>query len=195
MIQRATHALSPPPGRGENLPVASVIDANLDRLWTVAERARARGPLTRGDIAFVRDTLPAALESFPRVKPPKAIHHPGGFTVSGAPVGTFLRSALLIVGQKALGRRFAGHSFYENVERDLALGVMRSHFHHGYPKGTHCCVQCTLAVYPVLEAGAIRFFDCAPLSAQVRQIVRTRQWRFAQAVNAAMVRWSVGDAR
>ena len=36
---------------------------------------------------------------------------------------------------------------------------MRSHFHHGYPKGVHCCVQCTLAVIPVLDAGAIRYFD------------------------------------
>jgi hypothetical protein len=173
----------------------SAVDANLDRLWAVAERARARGPLARDDIEFVRDTLPAALESFPKIKPPKAIHHPGGFTVSGAPVGTFLKSALLIAGQKSLGRRFAGHSFFENVERDLALGVMRSHFHHGYPKGTHCCVQCTLAVYPVLEAGAIRYFDCGPLCQQVRQIIRKRQWRFARPVNANMVRWSLGDAR
>ena len=91
-----------------------------------------------------------------------------GFTVSGAPIGTFLRSALLIAGQKALGRRFANHGFFETVERDLALGVMRSHFHHEYPKGTHCCVRCTLAVYPVLEVGAIRYFDCAPLAEQVR---------------------------
>ena len=104
----------------------------------------------------------AALQSFPLIKLPKTIRHPGGFTVSGAPVGTFLRSALLIAGQKALGRRFAGHAFFENVERDLALGVMRSHFHHEYPKGTHCCVQCTLAVYPVLEAGAIRLFRLRP---------------------------------
>ena len=191
----ATLALSPASRRRENRPVVSVIDANVDRLWTVAERARARGPLTRGDIEFIRDTLPAALESFPRVKPPKVIQHPGGFTVSGAPVGTFLRSALLIAGQKALGRRFAGHLFYENVERDLALRVMRSHFHHGYPKGTHCCVQCTLAVYPVLEAGAIRFFDCASLSKQVREVVRKRQWRFVRAVNPAMMRWSIGGAR
>ena len=173
---------------------SSVIAVSLDRLWIVAERARARGPLSRDDIAFVRDALPSTLESFPKVKPPKTIHHPGGFTVSGAPVGTFLRAALLIAGQKALGRRFAGHPFFENVERDLALGIMRSHFHHGYPKGTHCCVQCTLAVYPVLEAGAIRYFECAPLSDQVRQIVRKRQWRFARPVNAAMVRWSLGEA-
>jgi hypothetical protein len=102
----AKHGLWPTPGRRENLRVVSVIDANLDRLWAVAERARARGPLSRDDIGFVRDTLPAALESFSRIKPPKVIHHPGGFTVSGAPVGTFLRSAFLVAGQKALGRRF-----------------------------------------------------------------------------------------
>lgn len=173
----------------------SAIGVSLDRLWVVAERARARGPLSPNDIEFVRDSLPAALASYPRIKPPKTIRHPGGFSVSGAPVGTFLRAALLIAGQKALGRRFAGHSFFENVERDLALGIMRSHFHHGYPKGTHCCVQCTLAVYPVLEAGAIRYFDCAPLADRVRQIVRERQWRFARPVNAAMARWSLGAAR
>ena len=68
-------------------PVASrsAIDANVDRLWVVAERARARAPLSRDDIAFVRDTLPVGLESFPRINLPKTIHHPGGFTVSGAP--------------------------------------------------------------------------------------------------------------
>jgi len=104
----------------------------------------------------------------------------------GALVGTFLRAALLIAGQKALGRRFAGHWFFESVERDLALGIIRSHFHHGYPKGTHCCVQCTLVAYPVLEARAIRYFECASLADQVRQLVRKRQWRFAQPVNAAM---------
>ena len=85
---------------------SSATDATLDRLWVVAERARARGPLSREDIAFVRDTIPAELGSSSQVKPRKAIRHPGGFTVSGAPVGTFLNSALLLAGQKALGRRF-----------------------------------------------------------------------------------------
>jgi hypothetical protein len=66
---------------------------------------------------------------------------------------------------------------------------------HGYPKGTHCRVQCTLAVLPVLDAGAIRYFECGPLSAQVRQSVGDRQRRFARPVNAAMVRWSLGDVQ
>ena len=167
---------------------------DLDRLWTVAERARALGKLPREDVAFVRDTVPSALAEFPKLKLPKTIRHPGGFSVSGAPVGTFLRSALLIAGQKALGYRFAGSAFYETVERDLALSIMRSHFHHGYPKGTFCCAQCTLAVYPALELRTIRWFDCADLSKRVERLVRDGEWRFARPANAAMVRWSLGKS-
>jgi hypothetical protein len=175
------------------MPNLSSIDGSLGELWGVSERARTRAALSRADRELVHGKLPVSLASFPRLKLPNSIRHPGGFTVSGAPVGTFLRSALLIAGQKSLGRRFAGHAFYEQVERDLAFNIMRSHFHHGYPKGTHCCVQCTLAVYPVLKAGAIRYFDCAPLAAEVRRLVRARQWRFVQHANASMVRWSLGD--
>ena len=71
---------------------------------------------------------------------------------------------------------------------------VRSHFHLGYPKGTYCCVQCTLAVYPVLEADAIRYFDCASLAKNVERIIRGRQWRFKAPANAAMLRWSLGSA-
>ena len=110
-------------------------------------------------------------------------------------MGTFLRSALLIAGQKALGKRYGGAEFYERVERDLAtFGIMRSHFHHGYPKGVHCCVQCTLAVIPVLDAGAIRYFDCRELSRAVKLLVRQRKWRFAKRVDPRMVGWALGDA-
>ena len=142
---------------------------------------------------FLRDVVPTELESFPKLHLPNVIRHPGGFTVSGAPVGTFLRSALLVAGQKAFGKRFGGSEFYERVEKDLAFGIMRPHFRHGYPKGTHCCVQCTLAVLPVLEAGAIRYLDCATLSADVRQIVKQGRWRFAKPPNPRMLRWALGD--
>lgn len=166
---------------------------DLDTLWNVAERARANRRLPSVDIDFMRDVVPAELASFPRMKLPKAVRHPAGFAISGAPVGTFLRSALLIAGQKALGSRFGGSAFYEAVERDLAFGIMRSHFHHGYPKGTHCCVQCTLAVYPVLEAGAMRYFDCRPLARDVRRLITEGGWRFVKPPNAKMRQWAVGS--
>jgi hypothetical protein len=164
---------------------------DFDTLWTVVERARTKQRLPSKDIAFVRKVVPRELESFPHVDLPKTIRHPGGFSISGAPVGTFLRSALLIAGQKALGSRFGGSAFYESVERDLAFGIMRSHFHLGYPKGTHCCAQCTLAVYPTLEAGAIRYFDCRQLAQDVRRLVTEGRWRFATPPNPKMVGWAL----
>ena len=165
---------------------------DFDNLWAVADRARARTRLAPTDITFVRNVVPDQLDSFPKVKLPARIRPPAGFSISGASVGTFLRSALLIAGQKALGRRFRGSEFYEHVEKDLAFGIMRSHFHHGYPKGAHCCVQCTLAVIPVLDAGAIRYFDCRELSTAARRLVRQRQWRFARSADPRMVDWALG---
>ena len=166
---------------------------DLDKLWSAADRARTRQRQPAEDAGYLRDDVPRELESFPDLELPKSIRHPAGFSVSGAPVGTFLRSALLIAGQKALGARFGGSAFYERVERDLAFGIMRSHFHHGYPKGTHCCAQCTLAVLPVLEARAIRYFDCGTLAKEARQLVTGRKWRFSTAPNAAMEHWALGN--
>jgi len=167
---------------------------DLDTLWVVANRARTIPRLAPADLSFVRDVAPRQLDAFPRLKLPTSIRHPAGFSISGASVGTFLRAALLVAGQKALGKRFGGSEFYERVEKDLAFGIMRSHFHHGYPKGAHCCVQCTLAVIPVLDAGAIRYFQCGELSRAVRQLVRQRQWRFAKSADPRIVAWALGDA-
>ncbi len=166
---------------------------DFNRLLTISERARSKGRLPAADVELVRDVIPVQLASFPRLILPKSIRHPGGFSVSGAPVGTFLRSALLISGQKALGSRYGGSEFYERVEADLAFGIMRSHFHHGYPKGTHCCVQCSLAVYPALESGAIRYFDCAELADNLRRIVNEGKWRFRKPTNPKMTRWALGE--
>jgi hypothetical protein len=164
---------------------------DLDQLWKIAERARDREKLSPEELLFIGKTLPLKLAPFPHFDPPKSIKHPGGFSVSGAPVGTFLRSALLIAAQRALGKRYGDSEFYGSVEQDLAFRIMRSHFHLGYPKGTHCCVQCTLAIYPVLEAKAIRYFDCAELSLSLRQIIERREWRFAKPPNIRMLSWAL----
>jgi hypothetical protein len=95
------------------------MDFNI--LWRVTETARSERRLSSADVAIVRDVVPVELESFPRLNLPKAIQHPAGFSISGAPVGTFLRSALLIAGKAALGNRYGGSPFYEKVERDLVL--------------------------------------------------------------------------
>ena len=166
---------------------------DFDRLWAVAERARQRAPLAREDVRFVRDVVPEQLDTYPKIKVPARVRHPAGFSVAGRPVLSFAKSALLVAGQKALGRRFGGHEFYERVERDLAMGIMRSNFHNGYPKGAYCCVQCSLAVIPALDAGAIRYFDCPEVSAAARALVKRRKWRFSRPADPKMVKWALGD--
>ena len=166
---------------------------DFTRLTEIAERARTARALPREDVKFVREVLPEELAAFPRLKLPKTARHAAGFSISGAPVGTFTRCALLVAARKALGDRFGGSEFYERVEMDLAFGIMRSHFHRGFPKGTHCCVQCSLAVYTVLEARAIRYFDCRPLARDVRRLIEERQWRFATPANPGMIDWALGS--
>ena len=166
---------------------------DFDTLWALADRARGHGRLPPDDISFVREVVPNQLGAFPNLKLPSKVRHPSGFSVAGAPVGTVLRGALLVAGQKALGRRFGGEEFYERVEQDLALRIMRSHFHNGYPKGAYCCSQCTLAVIPVLEAGAIRYFDCRELYRSVTLLVKQRKWRFAKSVDGRMVSWAMAE--
>jgi hypothetical protein len=50
-------------------------------------------------------------------------------------------------------------------------------------------------VVPVLDAGAIRYFDCREMSRSVTRLVRQRQWRFARAVDPRLVRWAFGARR
>jgi hypothetical protein len=164
---------------------------DLNHLFEVADKARAREKLTPKDVALIRRVAPEELGSLRRFAWPARVRHPGGFTVTGAPVGTFARSALLVAGGRVLGQRYGESAFYTSVERDLAFGIMRSHFHHGDPKGTFCCTQCTLAVLPVLEANAIRYFDCGKLAKAVRQVIVGRQWRFATRPPQAMLEWSL----
>ena len=164
---------------------------DLNHLFEIADKARAREKLTPKDVAVVRRIAPEELGSVRRIAWPASVRHPAGFTLTGAPVGTFARSALLLAAGRVLGQRYGESAFYTSVERDLAFGIMRSHFHNGYPKGTFCCAQCTLAVLPVLDANAIRYFDCRKLAKAVRQVIAGRRWRFATRPPQAMLEWAV----
>ena len=164
---------------------------DYERLFTLADDARSRLKFAAPDIAFLRNKVPEELWAFPRMRWAKTVRHPAGFNVSGAPVGSFVRSALLLAGQRAFGSRYKGAEFYERVESDLAMRIMRSHFHGGAPKGAFCCKQCTLAVLPVLEANAIRYLDGRPLAKDVRRMIQAGEWRFSTPANARMLSWSL----
>ena len=159
----------------------------LDQLWKVADRARNSTKVSREDSVFVRKELPDMLSDFPRLNLPVRIAHPAGFAVTGASVGTFLRCASLIARKRVLGARYQGFPAYESIEKDLAFGIMRSHFQLGYPKGTDCCVPCTLAVYPVLALNDVRYFNGPQLAQGVRGIIAARVGRFSNPANAKLL--------
>ena len=165
---------------------------DYNRLWHIGERVRDGIGLTPAEKRFIREGVPAELATFPDVNLPSRIRHPAGFSISGAPVGSFLRATLLLAAQRVLGARYSALSeFYDRVERDLAFAIMRSHFHRGFPRGVHCCPPCTLAVYSVLEARAIRFFECGELAPAVRELITKKQWRFAKFANPKMIAWAL----
>jgi hypothetical protein len=165
---------------------------DYDRLWIVGEQVRHGGRLSAEEKDFISEVVPRELARFPRIGFPRRIRHPAGFSLSGAPVGTLLRCVLVLSAQRVLGPRYYARSeFYERVASALAFGIMRSHFHHGFPKGTHCCAQCSLAVYPVLKAGALRWFDGPSLARSVRQLIMAKQWRFSASTNPQMVAWAL----
>lgn len=164
---------------------------DIETLFEIAEHAKGRGPMNAADKAAVRDDLPERFADFRHARLPAKVAHPAGFTISGAPVRNFTLAALLLCGQKALGKRYGGQPFYESRERDMAFAVMRTNFHNGHPRGTNCCAQCTLATLPVLRAGAVRYFDCKSLAEDVTRLIETRQWRFSSAPNAKMLAWAL----
>lgn len=166
---------------------------DLERALVLGELVKTGKRPAAAELNFAREELPSACSHFPDLELPRSVRHPGGFTVSGAPVGTFARVAMLFAGRSAYGPRYRGSPFYQAIETDLAMRIMRASFHGGAPKGAFCCKQCTLAILPALEAGTIRYFDGKALSGNVRGLIKDGAWRFNTAPNAAMLRWALGD--
>jgi hypothetical protein len=167
---------------------------NYEQLWDIGEQARHGAQLTPGEKSFIVEVVPRELAKFPNVPVPSRVRHPAGFSLSGAPVRTLTRCVLVLSARRVLGPNYDARSeFYQRVAADLAFGIMRSHFHHEYPKGVHCCAQCTLAVYPVLKAKALRWFDCHSLAEGVRRLIEEKQWRFSGATNPLMIGWALAE--
>jgi len=166
---------------------------DFSRLWLIGERARKRIRLTREERKFVGEIVPAELLPLPSLPYPAKVRHPAGFSLSGAPVRTLTRSTLVLCAFWALGPKYDAKSgFYHRIAADLALGIMRANFHYGEPKGTFCCAQCTLIILPVLEAGALRWFDGQALADDVRRLVEKKQWRFSGTTNRPLLNWALG---
>ena len=111
--------------------------------------------------------------------------HPAGFSISGAPVGTFLRSAPHRRAEGA-GQKVWRIRLLERVEKDLAFGASCARIF------TTAIRRVYIAVFSA-HLRAIRYFDCRELFVALQRIVRQRQWRFAKSTDPRIVRWALGD--
>jgi hypothetical protein len=169
---------------------------DYDLLWNIGEQVRHGTRLAPEAKHFIAKIVPRELAKFPRIAFPRHVRHPAGFSLAGAPIGTLARCVLVLSAQRVFGPAYDSRSeFYHRVAADLAFCAMRSHFHHGFPKGLHCCAQCSLAVYPVLEAEALRWFDCSSLAPTVRKLIEGHQWRFTGSTNPRMMAWAVEEPK
>ena len=167
---------------------------DYERLLKIGDQCRFPIRLSSQDKVFICETVPEELHTFPNFKYPSHLKHPGGFTISGAVVRSFIKCALVLAGRRALGVQYYRQSeFYDHVARELTLGMTLSHFHHSDPKGAYCCAQCTLALYPVLKAGALRWVNCIQLASAVRSLIEDRKWRFTTSTNPRMITWSLSE--
>lgn len=144
--------------------------------------------ISTADKHFVREDLPTIVRDKRTIESVAEYPHPAGLTVRGAPAYTFLKSHLILVAKKAFGPRgMTGHPFYDDVEQWLTIGIMRSHFEHGKPKGFYCCKTCTLAVFPLLEMDLLHYVSGKPLAREMRHRIERREGAFAKGVSGKLV--------
>jgi hypothetical protein len=99
--------------------------------------------LSASDKAFVRDALPQVLGTHRAVESFREYRHPAGVMVRGAPSRTFIKAHALLAAKRVFGGKgFVHHPLYRQFEEDLTLGIMRSNFEGGSPKGFYCCKVC-----------------------------------------------------
>lgn len=164
----------------------------LDRFNELILKVHAHNRFSPSDKAYVRDTLPGVLGVHRTIHSFRAYQHPSGIKVAGAPSRSFLKAYSLLLGKKAFGtRRFTGHPLYDDFEISLTIGIMRSHFEGGNPKGFYCCKICSLAIFPLLELDLLHHLTGGPLTRDMRPRIERREGAFAKGPTDRLVEFTL----
>lgn len=140
-------------------------------------------PLTPSDRELIKHDLPALLVDIPTIHTIREYTHPVGTKLTGAPPRTYLKAYSLILGKKAFGtKEVTGHPFFEQLERELTLGIMRSNFEQGHPKGYYCCKICTMAVFPLFDLNLLYLLSGKKIAEDVRPKIEGRDPFFTSRV-------------
>jgi len=156
-------------------------------------KVRGHVHLSPADKKYVQETLPQVLGVHRSVQSFRYYQHPAGRKIAGAPSRTFLKSYALILAKRVFGTKgFTGQPLYDEFEQSLTLGIMRSHFEHGAPKGFYCCRLCSLAVFPLYKLDLLHYLTCKPLAQDMRCRIEGREGAFSKGLADNLVEFTLG---
>ena len=161
---------------------------DLSRLNELIVKVHDHLTLTPAERTYIKEDLPSFLLDIPTIHTIREYTHPVGTRLTGAPPRSYLRAYSLILGKKAHGtREMIGHPFFDEIEKDLTIGIMRSNFEQGHPKGYYCCKICSMAIFPVLEMDLLHKLSGKEIANIVRPRIEARDPQFTKGVPEKLV--------
>jgi len=161
---------------------------NLQKFNELIVKVHDHITLTQAEKTYIKDDLPLLLVDIPTIHTIREYTHPVGTRLTGAPPRSYLRAYSLILGKKAFGTRdLIGHPFFDEIEKDLTIGIMRSNFEQGHPKGYYCCKICSMAIFPVLEMDLLHKLSGKEFASAVRPRIEARDPQFTKGVPEKLV--------
>jgi len=165
---------------------------NLSVLNDLVLKVHNHTRLSASDKAYIRNKLPRMLAGRRAFQATVSYAHPAGVTIRGAPAGSFVKAFALLLGKKAFGtKRIIGHPLYDDLEKSLTIGILRTNFEFGRPKGFYCCPRCSLAVFPLLELDLLHYLRGKDLARDMRRRIESREGPFEHGVADRLVEFAL----
>lgn len=145
-------------------------------------------PLTQIEKSYIREDLPALLVDIPTIHTVREYIHPVGVKLTGAPPRSYITAYALLLEKKAYGtREQVPHPFYETLEKELTLHIMRGTYEYDRPRGYYCCKICTMAVFPLYDLDLLHLISGRQIADAVRPRILTREPYFTQGVPRKLI--------
>ena len=144
--------------------------------------------LSIAEKTYIRQDLPAILVDIPTIHTVREYIHPVGVKLTGAPPRSYITAYALILGKKAFGtRELIDHPFYETLEKELTLHIMRGNYEYDRPRGYYCCKICTMAVFPLFDLNLLHLVSGNKSAEVVRSRIIAREPFFTQGVPTKLI--------
>jgi len=161
---------------------------NLQKFNYLIVKVHGHTTLSIAEKTYIKQDLPAILVDIPTIHMVREYTHPVGVRLTGAPPRSYITAYALILGKKAFGtRELIDHPFYEIIEKELTLHIMRGTYEYDRPRGYYCCKICTMAVFPLFDLNLLHLISGKKIAEVVRSKIQAREPFFTQGVPAKLI--------